>query len=378
MAPLRLPPAQFNCHLVAGTECDFFPSQLFINTLRLHYLLVTSSRLLASSNLSHGTKAVAPQLIGERQRGVVLSNSPRAFKTRCAALFKGAAAILLLAGSVAGGFTSQRGVTRAVERPSSLSRSSSSATRLSVPEAIAGNKTLSTDLKWTFGGKAQRGWAIYIPLILDALGTGKNIESSDFAEAVARWQTRRGLLPTGVVDAETWSEIVRTFQSGRISVRDTPPNENLVVAPVMDFYDPARPPELRQVERNAYTAYKKLVAEAAKERSLGLRITHAGDLDSAERYLRIISAFRSREHQDRLRQAAPKAGRAGLAVNSPHFTGRALDLYVGGEPVSTADANRLIQTRTPVYRWLVKNARKFGFRPYFYEPWHWEYVGAPR
>jgi D-alanyl-D-alanine carboxypeptidase len=46
--------------------------------------------------------------------------------------------------------------------------------------------------------------------------------------------------------------------------------------------------------------------------------------------------------------------------------------------VSSADGNRLVQTRTPVYRWLVKNAQKFGFRPYFYEPWHWEYVSGPQ
>jgi LAS superfamily LD-carboxypeptidase LdcB len=90
--------------------------------------------------------------------------------------------------------------------------------------------------------------------------------------------------------------------------------------------------------------------------------------------LKIISSYRSREHQERLRAASPNSGRAGLAVNSPHFTGNALDIYVGGEPVSTADANRAIQVETPAYKWLVKNASRFGFYPYYYEPWHWEYV----
>jgi len=46
---------------------------------------------------------------------------------------------------------------------------------------------------------------------------------------------------------------------------------------------------------------------------------------------------------------------------------------VGGEPVSTDDRNRAIQVNTKVYQWLVKNAESFGFYPYFYEPWHWEY-----
>ena len=63
-----------------------------------------------------------------------------------------------------------------------------------------------------------------------------------------------------------------------------------------------------------------------------------------------------------------------MAVNSPHFTGRALDVYVGGEPVDTQDSNRALQVQTPVYQWLVRNAERFGFRPYCYEPWHWEFV----
>ncbi len=90
--------------------------------------------------------------------------------------------------------------------------------------------------------------------------------------------------------------------------------------------------------------------------------------------MKIVSAFRSREYQARLRRESPGSGRAGLATNSPHFTGRALDIYVGGEPVITLDSNRAIQIQTPVYKWLVKNAERYGFFPYFYEPWHWEYI----
>jgi zinc D-Ala-D-Ala carboxypeptidase len=90
----------------------------------------------------------------------------------------------------------------------------------------------------------------------------------------------------------------------------------------------------------------------------------------AGNWLKIISAFRSPVYQTQLRRQSPGSGRAGLAVNSPHFTGRALDLYVGGEPVSTDDRNRAIQVNTKVYQWLVKNAERFGFYPYFYEPWH--------
>jgi LAS superfamily LD-carboxypeptidase LdcB len=118
-----------------------------------------------------------------------------------------------------------------------------------------------------------------------------------------------------------------------------------------------------------------MLAAALKDPSLHLVQTSDGKLAGTEKYLKIISAFRSREYQEKLRRQSPNAGRAGLAVNSPHFTGRALDLYVGGDPVDTRDANRAFQIHTPVYQWLVRNAERFGFRPYFYEPWHWEYVG---
>jgi LAS superfamily LD-carboxypeptidase LdcB len=265
-----------------------------------------------------------------------------------------------------------------VDHPSPGYSSVAGSTTFSVPAAIANNKTGSSELKWFFGGKTQRGWAIYTPLILETVGARKNIDSAEFAEAVARWQTDRGLRATGVVDLDTWSSMIRQFQSRRLRERNSPAGEALVVVPASEFYDDERPAELRQVERNAYAAYKRLVAAAARDKSLGLRATDSGELDRAEKYLKIISGFRSREYQDRLRQASPRAGRAGLAVNSPHFTGRALDLYVGGKPVSTEEGNRLVQTRTPVYRWLVRNASKFGFRPYFYEPWHWEYVPGPQ
>src|SRR3712207_4785519 len=120
-----------------------------------------------------------------------------------------------------------------------------------------------------------------------------------------------------------------------------------------------------------------MVAAAAADPSLRLATAADGQLAPAEKYLKIISAFRSRAYQENLRRQSPNSGRAGLAVNSPHFTGRALDIYVGGEPVETKDANRNLQVQTKAYRWLVKNADRFGFKPYYYEPWHWEYVGTP-
>ena len=229
--------------------------------------------------------------------------------------------------------------------------------------AAASNATLRNDLTWTFGGKQQRGWYLYDLLINKTLDTDHDTITDDFAGTLAGWQKKRGLGADGVLDEKSLMALVSQWQSNRLKVRTPATAEQLVMAPPSDFYDPGRAPELRQVERDTYEAYKRMIAAAAD------------DLKPTGQYLKIVSAFRSREYQDELRRKSPNAGSAGLAVNnSPHFTGRALDLYVGGSPVDTRDSNRAIQVKTPAYRWLVRNAERFGFRPYFYEPWHWEYV----
>jgi hypothetical protein len=248
-----------------------------------------------------------------------------------------------------------------------------SAPDLATVEAASKNAELRTDLQWGFGGRGQRGWYIYTPLISQLIGATEEPSPRDFARLLARWQGDRRLGPTGVLDSETWMEMVSHWQSRRIKNRGYPSPDQLVTIPVEDCFDPERPVELRKLERGAYDAYKRMTRAAARE--LNLAVTEDGSIVPAEKYLKIISAFRTREYQDQLRQKSPGSSRAGLAVNSPHFTGRALDIYVGGEPVNTRDDNRAIQTRTPAYRWLVRNAARFGFQPYFYEPWHWEYVG---
>ncbi len=237
------------------------------------------------------------------------------------------------------------------------------------------NIRLQSDLNWVFGGKSQRGWQLYTPLISQMIEAEIDAQTSNFALAVARWQKERGLNSHGMLDSSTWFQMISAWQSDRIKDRSYPTEAQLVTVPVSECYDPSRPEELRKVERETYFAYKQMIRAAAADPSLGLAVTADGELAEGEKYLKVISAFRSREYQDHLRKQSPNSGRAGLAVNSPHFTGRALDIYVGGDPVSTKDDNRALQTQTRAYRWLVKNASRFGFRPYFYEPWHWEYVG---
>ena len=241
--------------------------------------------------------------------------------------------------------------------------------------AATRNAALRYDLDWAFGGKQQRGWHLYVPLIGRLLDTDVEAQTTDFAAAMADWQQNVGLEPTGILDSDTWYMMVSVWQSRRSNDRTYPRPDQVLTAPPTDFYHPTRPAELRQVEVETYAAYKRMVAAAAADPSLRLAPGSDGGLAPEEKYLKIISAFRSREYQDQLRRQAPGVGRAGLAVNSPHFTGRALDIYVGGEPVDTSDYNRALQVRTPVYQWLVRNAERFGFYPYYYEPWHWEYRG---
>ena len=212
------------------------------------------------------------------------------------------------------------------------------------------NELLRMELNWIFGSKPQRGWYLYTPLINRLIDTKHEPASKGFASALARWQKKSGLMPGGVLDDETLYKMIAEWQARRIKDRTPAQPGQLLRAPISDFYDPTRAEELRQVERKTYAAYKRLVAAALAERSLGLVRNPKGpkgELAAGEKYLKIISSFRSREYQEKLRRESPNSGTAGLAVNSPHFTGRALDLYVGGEPVDTLDSNRAIQVRTP-------------------------------
>jgi zinc D-Ala-D-Ala carboxypeptidase len=259
-------------------------------------------------------------------------------------------------------------------RIADLSTASTAKASSAFAEAAAQNAALRNELTWTFGGKQQRGWYLYDLLIGKTLKTTEDFGTGDFASAVAVWQKRSGMSADGVLDEDSLMRMVSQWQSNRLKNRAPATPDQLLTAPPTDFYDPSRAPELRQVERNTYAAYKRMIAAAIADPTLKLANTSSDELATREKYFKIISSFRSREYQDELRRKSPNSGSAGLAVNSPHFTGRALDIYVGGDPVDTKDANRAIQVDTPAYRWLVRNAERFGFRPYFYEPWHWEYV----
>ena len=244
----------------------------------------------------------------------------------------------------------------------------------SFSSAATANAESVETLRWPFGGKSQVGWAIYVELIAQTIRADVEADSEEFAAKLAEWQVTKGIPSSGRLDASTMQQFVAHWQGQRLGRSTIAPMDRLISAPIADFWDPDRDPNMLQLDRETYAAYKRMISAASKDLGKQIRFTTSGELAPGEKFLRIISAYRSPEYQAALRKREPGAGRAALAKNSPHFTGQALDIYVGGEPVTTKDWNRLIQVQTPAYKWLVKNAHKFGFYPYFYEPWHWEYV----
>lgn len=269
---------------------------------------------------------------------------------------------------------SQTGGTSAgrIAKTADVARVDAGANTAVYSRAAKANAILRHSLEWNFGGKPQTGWELYVPLISHAIETEADAGSPQFARAVSKWQASSGIATSGVIDNETFETFVRFWQSRRLGRSGL--TGTLLSAPISEFYDATRSPDLLQLDAQAHSAYRKMIAAAAKELGRDLKVTKSGELAPDEKFLRIISAYRSPEYQASLRKKEPNAGRAALAKNSPHSTGYALDIYVGGEPVITKDANRAIQVKTPAYKWLVKNAHRFGFYPYFYEPWHWEYV----
>lgn len=95
--------------------------------------------------------------------------------------------------------------------------------------------------------------------------------------------------------------------------------------------------------------------------------------------LKTASAWRAHRWQSREQYEAVlvskfgsvKEGKRWLAFDSPHETGLAMDIGVGGlKPTrSTVD----FQRKQPLHQWLVQHASEYGWYPYKTEPWHWEY-----
>ena len=229
------------------------------------------------------------------------------------------------------------------------------------------------DLDWAPFRRPERGWNIYAELIAAEIGTRCGPTTPGFASALARWQKARGLEATGQVDAATFAFMKGVWQEQRPFVRRSggcpnPPNEAFLAS--------GRPEEGYggkhvQLLPGAFAAYRRMVADAKRENPAIAR---------DPRYLQIFSAYRSPSYDAARCARDNNCNGIVRAKCSPHRTGRAMDLYVGQAPGygpdSTADPNRLVMSKSPAYRWLVANAHRYGFVPYAFEPWHWEWIGT--
>jgi LAS superfamily LD-carboxypeptidase LdcB len=119
----------------------------------------------------------------------------------------------------------------------------------------------------------------------------------------------------------------------------------------------------------ALAAYRRMVAAAKAE---------APEIRADPSNLTIFSGFRD-PVEETARCAAGGCDGVVRARCSAHRTGLAMDIYVGHapgyRPDDSADPNRRFMSQTPTYRWLLKNAHRYGFVNYPFEPWHWEWTG---
>jgi D-alanyl-D-alanine carboxypeptidase len=239
----------------------------------------------------------------------------------------------------------------------------------SFDEAASQNAaSLNTMIVQPFGAP-EPGWEVYAPLIAHEVGTACGPQTAGFAAAFSRWQAAHGLSVTGQVDAPALSILARTWLLRRPFVRamksgcPTPPApQSLATAAAAESFGgktiQARPAVL--------AAYRRMIAAARAQ------------IGVAPPLLTIASAYRGPD-EEAARCADGSCGTPAKARCSAHRTGLALDLYLGaapgGQPFSTAYEDRLFLSRTPAYRWLAAHADQFGFTPYPFEPWHWEWTG---
>jgi D-alanyl-D-alanine carboxypeptidase len=240
--------------------------------------------------------------------------------------------------------------------------------------AAAYNAAAETNLVWSPFGRPEQGWAIYGPAIARTVRSACPTQSPAFARAVARWQARASLVPHGGVDPVTFQAMKTGWERRRpfVHVRadgacPEPPDEaRLALVPAADSYRGS----VVRLRAGTLKALEAMIAAARREDP---RI--AADPEQ----LTVFSGFRSPAHD--AARCANEGNCDGIvrAACSSHRTGLAIDLALGPAPGfmadSSVDENRLYQTATPAYRWLVANAARFGFVNYVFEPWHWEWTG---
>ena len=259
-----------------------------------------------------------------------------------------------------------------------LLRRASSEVGCEVTSSFAGtaraNAQSLTAASWSVAGPAETGWITYEPLVAREVGTSCGVDQAGFARAVARWQGAHGLAATGLMSADTLRAMYLIWLRRRPFIAATrdgfcpppPPDDQLVLLRPEESYGG----KAIRLHARALDAYRRLVATARAD---------LPPLRSEPRVFQVFSGYRGPEEE--LARCAGSGGcnTVAKAHCSAHRTGMAVDLLLdaspGSPPDATSDDNRARQVQSPAYRWLVANADRFGFVPYPYEPWHWEFTG---
>lgn len=242
-------------------------------------------------------------------------------------------------------------------------------------EAARANAASLATVEWAPFGAPERGWDVYAAEAAREIGTRCGPETPAFAAALATWQREKKLPATGQLDAATFEAMRVAWMLRRPFVQATrsggcpasPAEATLATAGPNDGYWG----KAVQLRPGALEAYRRMRAAARRE---------VPEVAADPRLLALVSGYRGPGEEAR-RCAGGGCGGPARASCSAHRTGLAVDLHLGAAPgfesTSSADENRSWQAATPAYRWLVRNAHRFGFVSYPYEPWHWEWTGEP-
>lgn len=241
-------------------------------------------------------------------------------------------------------------------------------------EAAANNGRTLHSLDWEPFGR-ETGWETYVPMTQQEIGTRCGPATPEFARALAAFQGRYGLQADGRFGPATFEVLKGVWQERRpfvmARVRGECPRapERHQLAEFDWTEESIRRPG-RMAHAVVIASFRRMVADARREVP-----AIAADPD-------LLTVYSTYRHPDIDGVRCEDDGNCdGLrrASCSAHRTGWALDINVGSAPGygidSTNAYNRLWMSRGPAYRWLVRNAHRYGFVNYIYEPWHWEYVG---
>ncbi|HWE46112.1 MAG TPA: M15 family metallopeptidase [Caulobacteraceae bacterium] len=244
-------------------------------------------------------------------------------------------------------------------------------------EAASKNAQSIDTLDWAPFGPHEKGWAIYEIMIDHEIGTTCGAGTPVFAQKLADFQAKYQLAPDGVFTPATFDTLKGVWQERRPFVMlrvqhlcpDTPAPSNLKPVPKDEE---AFERDDRMLRADALAAYQQMLTAARRE---------SGAIAADPRALTIFSGYRDPASDAQRCETEHNCDGAHRASCSAHRTGTAIDLDVGfmsGDHADDATVdNRMLQTRTPAYRWMVDNAARFGFVNYPFEPWHWEYVKGP-